>query len=121
MNSAVPALVFARPYLAGATASRAVGALTAAFLLAMTGLLAARDVITFLAFWELMTLLPAAAILVTRRDDPVRAAVFADDLAGPPDDLARRVVEPAVARQEPRLADAGQEAEVLRVGAIRNR
>jgi hydrogenase-4 component B len=75
--TAVPALVFARPYLAGATASRAVGALTAAFLLAMTGLLAARDVITFLAFWELMTLLPAAAILVTRRDDPVRAAVLA--------------------------------------------
>ncbi len=73
----VPALVFARPYLAGAAASRAVGALTAAFLLAMIGLPAARDVVTFLAFWELMTLVPAAAILATRRDDSVRAAVFA--------------------------------------------
>ncbi|MEO8689298.1 MAG: proton-conducting transporter membrane subunit [Solirubrobacteraceae bacterium] len=73
----VPALVFARPYLAGAAASRAVGALTAAFLLAMIGLLAARDVVTFLAFWELMTLVPAAAILATRRDDSVRAHVFA--------------------------------------------
>ena len=51
--------------------------LTAAFLLALTGLLAARDVTTFLGFWELMTLVPAAAILVARRDDAVRAAVFA--------------------------------------------
>jgi hydrogenase-4 component B len=30
-----------------------------------------------LAFWELMTLVPAAAILVARRDAPVRAAVLA--------------------------------------------
>jgi hydrogenase-4 component B len=67
----VPALVFARDYLR----SRAVGALGAAFLLALVGVLAARDVSTFLAGWELMTLLPAAAILVQRRDAPVRAAV----------------------------------------------
>jgi len=74
--TAVPALVFARPYLATGPAPRSVGALTAAFLLALTGLLAARDVTTFLAFWELMTLVPAAAIVAARRDDPVRAAVF---------------------------------------------
>ena len=40
-------------------ASRAAaGAAGAAFLLALAGLLAARDVTTFLAFWELMTLVP---------------------------------------------------------------
>ena len=74
--TAVPALVFARPYLATGSAPRSVGALTGAFLLALTGLLAARDVTTFLAFWELMTLVPAAAIVAARRDDSVRAAVF---------------------------------------------
>ena len=75
--TAVPALIFAGPYVRGGPASRAVGALTAAFLLALIGLLAARDVTTFLGFWELMTLVPAAAIIVARRDAPVRAAVFA--------------------------------------------
>jgi formate hydrogenlyase subunit 3/multisubunit Na+/H+ antiporter MnhD subunit len=66
--TAVPTLVYARAYLR----SRAAAALTAAFLLALAGLLAARDVTTFLAFWELMTLVPAAAILVVRRDAAVR-------------------------------------------------
>jgi hydrogenase-4 component B len=74
--TALPALAFARGYLAGQPAARALGALGAAFLAAMVGLLAARDVITFLGFWELMTLVPAAAILVARRDAQVRAAVF---------------------------------------------
>ncbi len=62
---------------AGTGAGAAVGALTAGFLLALVGVLAARDVITFLGFWELMTLLPAAAILVAKRDAAVRAAVYA--------------------------------------------
>jgi hydrogenase-4 component B len=73
--TAVPALVFARGYLrrhAGATA-----ALTAAFLLALVLVLTARDATTFLAGWELMTLVPAAAILVLRRDAHVRSAVQA--------------------------------------------
>jgi hydrogenase-4 component B len=69
--TAVPTLVYARAYLR----SRAAAALSAAFLLALAGLLAARDVTTFLAFWELMTLVPAAAILVVRRDAAVRSAV----------------------------------------------
>ncbi|HKH17360.1 MAG TPA: proton-conducting transporter membrane subunit [Solirubrobacteraceae bacterium] len=73
----VPALVFARGYLPGTSAARAVGALTSAFLLALVGMLAARDVTTFLAFWELMTLVPAAAIIAARRDAPVRASVYA--------------------------------------------
>jgi hydrogenase-4 component B len=77
---ALPTLVYARDYVDGmrsAATARAVGALTAAFLLALVGVLAARDVTGFLAFWELMTLIPAAAILVARRDAPVRNAVYA--------------------------------------------
>ena len=75
--TAVPTLVFAYPYLRASGAARLVGPLTGAFLLALVGLLAARDVTTFLASWELMTLIPAAAILTVRRDDTVRSAVFA--------------------------------------------
>jgi len=73
----VPALIFARDYLRDSAAPRAIASLTALFLLAVVGLLSARDVTTFLAFWELMTLLPAAAIIASRRDEAVRAAVFA--------------------------------------------
>ena len=69
--------MFARDYLPGSSGDRGVGALTAGFLLALVGVLAARDVTTFLAFWELMTLLPAAAILVAKRDAAVRSAVYA--------------------------------------------
>ncbi len=75
--TAVPTLVYARDYLPGSSGDRGVGALTAGFLLALVGVLVARDVTTFLAFWELMTLLPAAAILVARRDATVRSAVYA--------------------------------------------
>jgi hydrogenase-4 component B len=71
-----PTLVFARAYLPSAAPGPAIGALTSAFLLALMGVLAARDVTTFLAFWELMTLVPAAAILAARRDAHVRSAVF---------------------------------------------
>jgi hydrogenase-4 component B len=73
---ALPALAFARDGLRGAPRAPALAALTAGFLLAMAGLVAARDVTTFLAAWELMTLLPAAAILVARQDADVRGAVF---------------------------------------------
>jgi hydrogenase-4 component B len=75
--TAVPTLIFARDYLPGSKGARAVGALTAAFLLSLAGVLAARDVVGFLGFWELMTLVPAAAILVARRDQAVRSAVYA--------------------------------------------
>ncbi len=74
--TAVPALLFARDTLPGARSAPALAALSAAFLLALVGVLAARDVVTFLAFWELMTLVPAAAILVARPDRAVRRAVF---------------------------------------------
>jgi hydrogenase-4 component B len=74
---AVPALVYAAGYLAAARSRRAIAALTSAFLLALILVLLARDVTTLLAGWELMTLLPAAAILVARGTDAqVRRAVF---------------------------------------------
>jgi hydrogenase-4 component B len=75
--TAVPTLIFARDYLPGSHGARALGALTAGFLLSLVGVLVARDVIGFLGFWELMTLVPATAILVSRRDREVRSAVYA--------------------------------------------
>jgi len=78
--SALPTLIYADAYLAGiasAARRRAGAALMAAFLLSLVGVLAARSATGFLACWELMTMLPAAAILVQRRDGPVRAAVYA--------------------------------------------
>jgi hydrogenase-4 component B len=73
---ALPALAFARDALPSSRRGEVLAALTAAFLLAMAGLVAARDVTTFLASWELMTLIPASAILVARQDAEVRGAVF---------------------------------------------
>lgn len=74
---AAPALVFSLRYLEPTGRGRAVGALTGAFVLAMAGVLCARDPFTFLAGWELMTLLPAAVILVARAGDRVaRNTVF---------------------------------------------
>ncbi|HEX6024072.1 MAG TPA: proton-conducting transporter membrane subunit [Solirubrobacter sp.] len=75
--TAVPTLIYARAYLRPDGPSRTAGALAAGFLLSLTGVLVARDAITFLAFWELMTLVPAAAILTLRRDAEVRSAVQA--------------------------------------------
>lgn len=72
---AVPSLVYARDYLAAAHA-HALLALGGLFLLSLAGVVTARDPSTFLAFWELMTLAPAAAILVARRGARVRHAVF---------------------------------------------
>lgn len=74
--AAVPALLTVADDLRQTPAARSIVALTGVFLLALVGVLAARDVMTFLAFWELMTLVPAAAILVARRDRDVRRAVF---------------------------------------------
>ncbi len=73
---AVPSLLYARGYLADSRRARAVTGLTGAFLAALVGILCARDVVGFLAFWELMTLVPAAAILVSRQSRSVRRAVY---------------------------------------------
>lgn len=73
---ALPAVLYARDGLAHSPTRRPLTGLTAAFLLSLLGVVAARDVTTFLGFWELMTLIPAAAILVARRDEAVRRVVF---------------------------------------------
>ncbi len=73
---ALPAVVYARDALPAGRRSAVLAALTAAFVLAMGGLVAARDVTTFLVCWELMTLIPAGAMLVARQDEEVRRAVI---------------------------------------------
>lgn len=72
-----PALVFSIRYLERSLRGRLVAVLTAAFLLALVLVLCARDPLTFLAGWELMTLLSAAVILVARgADRHARETVF---------------------------------------------
>ncbi len=71
-----PAALFARDSLAATGQGRALAAVTGVFLLVLVGFLSARDVSTFLGFWELMTLLPAAAILIARQDREARRGVF---------------------------------------------
>ncbi|MBS1888375.1 MAG: hypothetical protein JSU06_14430 [Actinobacteria bacterium] len=73
---ALPALAYGREYLRGAPRERWLVALGGLFLLALGGVVAARDAAVFLAAWELMTLAPAAAILVRRSDAEVRHVVF---------------------------------------------
>ncbi|HUZ85260.1 MAG TPA: proton-conducting transporter membrane subunit [Mycobacteriales bacterium] len=73
---AVPGVLFAVGSLAVDPSARALHSLTGLFVLAMVGVLLARDVTVFLACWELMTLLPATMILLTRRDRSVRRTVF---------------------------------------------
>ena len=74
---AAPSLVFSLRYLDATPRGRAIGGLTAAFLLAMAAVICARDPLTFLVGWELMTLVPAAVILLARDDDEhARQTVF---------------------------------------------
>ena len=71
-----PVLVFASGYLDSSGRGRAVAALTGVFVAVLVLLLCARDVVTFLAAWELMTLLPASIILVWRNEERARRGVF---------------------------------------------
>lgn len=73
---AIPALIYARGYLAGAARERLLVALCGLFLIALVLVVCGRDPSTFLAGWELMTLAPAAAILAACSDAAVRHAVF---------------------------------------------
>ena len=74
---AAPALIFSLRYLRPSARDRAIAGLTAAFLLAMATVICARDPLTFLLGWELMTLLPAAVILLAREaDEHARQTVF---------------------------------------------
>lgn len=78
--AAAPTIVYSAAYLqgiAGVVSRRAIVSLMGAFLLALTGVLLARSATVFLACWELMTMIPAATILVLRRDAATRAAVYA--------------------------------------------
>ena len=74
--SAVPVLAFADGYVPGVPRSRAVAALGGGFLLALVGVVCARDALGFLACWELMTILPATAVLLANPDTIVRRAIF---------------------------------------------
>jgi hydrogenase-4 component B len=71
-----PATLFARDSLTATLQGRALAVVTGVFLLALVGFLSARDVSTFLGFWELMTLVPASAILLARQDREARHGVF---------------------------------------------
>ena len=71
-----PVLVFASGYLGSSRRDRAVSVLTGVFLAMLVGLVCARDVVTFLASWELMTLVPAAIILIWHADRAARRSVF---------------------------------------------
>ncbi len=71
-----PAALFARDALQADWQGRSLALATGAFLFALVGFVCARDVSTFLGFWELMTLVPAAAILLARQDREARHGVF---------------------------------------------
>ena len=73
---AAPTLAFASRYLDSGPRGRVTAALTGVFVLTLAEVLCARDPMTFLAGWELMTLLPAVLILVGRSDEPARRSVF---------------------------------------------
>ncbi len=73
---AVPALIYARDYLVGVARARALIALSGLFLLTLAGVVTARDPLSFLASWELMTLVPVTAILVRHSEAAVRRAAF---------------------------------------------
>ena len=73
---ACPALVFASAYVARTTSGRVTGLLSSAFLLSLMGVLCARDALSFLFFWELMTLVPAAIILAGGASEAARHTVF---------------------------------------------
>jgi len=74
--AALPVLVYAAGYLPGTPREGAVVGLTGAFLLALVGVVCARDAVGFLCCWELMTILPATAVLIARPDAHVRRAIF---------------------------------------------
>ena len=74
---AAPALVFSIRYLKPSSTGRAVGVLTACFVLALALVVCARDPLMFLFGWELMTILSAVVILVARGGTPsARRTVF---------------------------------------------
>jgi hydrogenase-4 component B len=73
---ALASLAYGREYLRGTRGEPWLIGLGGLFLLSLGGVVTARDPSIFLASWELMTIAPAAAILVRRRDAEARHVVF---------------------------------------------
>ncbi len=74
--TAIPVLVFATAGIDNEPHRRVLAVLTGAFLAAMSLVVCARDVSTFLAGWELMTLIPGIAILLHSSTRAARRAVL---------------------------------------------
>ncbi|MCC6831815.1 MAG: hypothetical protein IT200_10760 [Thermoleophilia bacterium] len=73
---ALPAALACIAYLRHVARPGAVASLFGCFVLALAGVVTARDASALLACWELMTLLPAVASLVADASPPVRRAMF---------------------------------------------
>ncbi|HEY5034803.1 MAG TPA: proton-conducting transporter membrane subunit [Candidatus Dormibacteraeota bacterium] len=63
-----PALVYACGYLSGSHHAPAIAVTSGVFVLALFGVVIARDAVTFLMMWELMSLAPAVTILLVSRN-----------------------------------------------------
>jgi hydrogenase-4 component B len=74
--TAAPSLVYARGYLLGSKHASPIAAVTGVFVLALVGVVVARDTVTFLMMWELMSVAPAVAILLTSRSAKTCRAVL---------------------------------------------
>jgi hydrogenase-4 component B len=73
---AAPSALYASEYLHRDRRGCAIAGLSGLFVAFLVLVLCARDVISFLAGWELMTLVPATIILIARSDETARQAVF---------------------------------------------
>ncbi|MCL5048263.1 MAG: hypothetical protein M1374_05710 [Firmicutes bacterium] len=67
---AIPVLVFSGSYLdSDSKRDRVIACLSAAFIIILAGTVCARDPITLLGGWELMTIIPASIILIAHGND----------------------------------------------------
>ncbi|HVC78217.1 MAG TPA: proton-conducting transporter membrane subunit [Candidatus Micrarchaeaceae archaeon] len=71
-----PALIYAGGYLSTSQNAPAIAAISGVFVLALVGVVLARDAVTFLMMWELMSVAPAVAILLTSRSAETSRAVL---------------------------------------------
>jgi hydrogenase-4 component B len=75
---AIPSTIFAMGYLTNDRRGATLSALTGLFMASLLMVVVARDPLTFLAGWELMTVVPAATILIDAgRQSSARRAAFA--------------------------------------------
>jgi hydrogenase-4 component B len=74
--TSAPALIYACGYLATSHHAPAIAAATGVFVLALVGVVVARDAVTFLMMWELMSVAPAVAILLESRSAESSRAVL---------------------------------------------